>query len=172
MATAEDLRKEFTSFMDQEDIVYEVVNREDNIVRLAFGGRGFKTGGGADTEIFVDFDEDGDTADSVHFIARKFAKCKLGDYPQVLVKINDYNKRYRWCKFWLMKEGDCGYLVADFDAHLVPGASALECVQLSFTMSTIVEDVIIDLGDLVEPDGGKEHLRAMLEMLQRMLEEE
>lgn len=172
MATAEELRSEFTSFMDKEDIAYQVVNREDNIVRLAFGGRSFKTGGGADTEIFVDFDEDGDTADSVHFVARKFAKCKLEAYPQVLVKINDYNRRYRWCKFWLMKDDEYGYLVADFDAHLVPGASALECVKLSFTLSSIVEDVILDLGDLVEPDGGRAHLEAMLAMLQRMLEEE
>jgi hypothetical protein len=108
MATAEEFRKEFTSFMDKEGILYDVVNSEDNIVRLAFGERSFKTGGGAKTEIFVDFDEDGDTADSVHFLARKFATCSLENYPKVLVKLNEYNKKYCWCKFWMAQEDDHG----------------------------------------------------------------
>ena len=157
--------------MDQEDIVYEVVNREDNIVRLAFGGRDRK-GGGADTTIYVDFDEHGDEADSVHFVAQKFAKCTLENFPQVLVKVNDYNTRYRWVKFFVRREDDAAYLYADSDAVLIPGASALECVECSFRMSDIVENVIIDLGDLVEADDGKERLRAMMAALQRMLEEE
>lgn len=171
MATAEDLRKEFTSFMDQEGIKYQVTNQEDNIVRLAFAGRESK-GGGADTAIFVDFDEQGDEADSVHFVAHKFAKCSLADFPQVLVRINDYNARFRWVKFYVRREDDVAYLFADSDAVLVPGATALECVQCSFRMSDIVEDVIVDLGDLVEAADDKEHLRAMLAALQAMLGEE
>jgi hypothetical protein len=171
MATAEELRSEFTTFMDKEGIKYQVINQEDNIVRIAFAGRESK-GGGADTAIFVDFDEEGDDADSVHFVANRFAKCTLENYPQVLVKVNDYNARYRWVKFYVRREGDVAYLYSDSDATLIPGASALECVSTVFRMSDIVEDVILDLGDLVEADDGKEHLRAMLAALQEMLGEE
>lgn len=170
MATAEQLRAEFTSYMDQQGVKYRVTNDEDNIVRLSFAGRDSK-GGGADTTIFVDFDENGDDAGSVHFVAHKFASCTMQNYPTVLVKLNEFNARFRWVKFYVIEDGGKGYLTADSDAMLVAGAAAFECVASCFRMSDIVEDAIVELGDLIEPDDGKDELRAMLAALRHMLGE-
>ena len=61
MATAESLRQEFMRHMDSRGIKYTVFQEEDNIVYLAFGGD-------KETFVLVDFDEDGNDAESVHFV--------------------------------------------------------------------------------------------------------
>lgn len=170
MATAEDLRNEFTSFMDREGIVYQVTSEENNVVRMSFSGSDSK-GGGAHTTIWVDFDENDNNSQSVHFAAERFARCTPENLPVVIMKVNDYNMHYRWVKFFVRRDGDNIYLCADSDAMLIPGAAAIECVGSVFRMSDIVEDVILDLGDLVEPDDGKDQLRAMIAALQSMLDE-
>ena len=167
MATAEDLRAEFTAFMRANDVKYSIHNEADNIVKLEFAARPSK-GKGADTTVLVDFDEKGDQADSVHFVAWEFASCTEANYAQVLVKLNDYNRKYRWCKFWMKKTDNGGVITADADAKLVPGSSGLEVTGLAFTVSDIVEDVIIDLGDLVDVGGSgpsMDDILALLKML-------
>ena len=168
MATAEDLRAEFCAFMRDNNVKYTIHDEADNIVKLEFAARPSK-GKGADTTVLVDFDEKGDNADSVHFVAWEFASCTQANYAQVLVKLNDYNRKYRWCKFW-MKQTDNGggVITADADAKLVPGSSGLEVTGLAFTVSDIVEDAIIDLGDLVDAGGAgpsMDDILALLKML-------
>ena len=155
MATAEELRTEFTNYMDKEGFVYQVINSSDNIVRIGFEGRESK-GGGAQTVIFVDFDEEGDSAESAHFVAPDFARCPQSAYAVVLIKLNEYNSRYRWVKFHASNDDDDGdvRLHCDGDAVLSSGTVGAECLQIVIRMSNIVEDVILDLGDLVVPDGG------------------
>ena len=167
MATAEDLRAEFTEFMRANNVKFTIHNEADNIVKLEFAARPSK-GKGADTTVLVDFDERGDEADSVHFVAWEFASCTEANYAQVLVKLNDYNRKYRWCKFWMKKTDNGGVITADADAKLVPGSSGLEVTGLAFTVSDIVEDVIIDLGDLVDAGGSgpsMDDILALLKML-------
>ena len=168
MATAEDLRAEFTAFMDKNGIKYTVFDSADNIVRLQFAARSSKTGGGVNTSVFVDFDEDGDEARLVHFVANQFAHCKEENYAQVLVKLNEYNTRFRWVKFWVKKTDNGGVITADEDEMLIPGQSADEVTYTAFRMSDIVEDVILDLGDLVTPSTATPSMDELLELLKRL----
>ena len=171
MATAEDLRAEFTAFMREKGIKYSIHDEADNIVRLQFGGRSFKDGGGADTDIFVDFDENDDEARMVHFAAFEFASCTEENYAQVLVKLNEYNRRYRWVKFWMKKTDNGGVLTADEDEMLIPGQSADEVTHTAFRMSDIVEDVILDLGDLVVTDGNSPSMDEILALLKMLADQ-
>lgn len=145
MATAEELRKEFTDLMDQEDVAYTIFNTEDNIVSMAF-----VNGDGPTTTLHVDFDEDGDNSDSVHFVAHRVAKCSKEKIPAVILKVNDVNKRFRWCKFHVDIDDDFGWIDVYSDAQVYPGTVGIECVECAFRMASIIEDAIEMLGDLVE----------------------
>lgn len=170
MATAEDLRAEFTAFMREKGIKYSIHDEADNIVKLSFAGRSSKGGKGADTDIFVDFDEDGDEADTVHFVAWEFASCTQENFAEVLVKLNGYNRRFRWVKFWMKKTPNGGTITADMDAMLIPGSSANEVAHSAFRMSDIVEDVILDLGDLVITEGNSPSMDEILALLKMLAE--
>ena len=167
MSTAEDLRAEFTAYMRENDVKYTIQDEADNIVKLAFGATKSKDNGGARTEILVDFDEEGDKADSVHFVAWEFASCTNANFAEVLYKVNGYNRRYRWVKFWVKPTDDGGVLCADGDATVIPGMSAEEITHFAFRMSDIVEDVIVDLGNLVITGDSysKEDILALLQLL-------
>jgi hypothetical protein len=68
----------------------------------------------------------------------------------------------------MKKTDNGGVITADADAKLVPGSSGLEVTGLAFTVSDIVEDVIIDLGDLVDVGGSgpsMDDILALLKML-------
>ena len=169
MATAADLRNEMTTYMDQNGIKYRVVDEGDNIVRLSFAARESLPGGGASTQILVDFDEKDNEADAVHFVCYKFAQCSLDRMAEVLLKLNGYNTKYRWVKFYVRPEETTAYLYADTDARLVPGAAAKECVTTCFLMSDIVEEAIVDLGDLVQTgDEEDETRRKAFALLQQL----
>ncbi len=169
MATAEELRTEFTAFMREQGIKYSIHDEADNIVKLQFAGRSSK-GGGADTTVFVDFDEEGNSAESVHFVSWEFASCAEEKFAEVLVKINGYNRRFRWVKFWMKQTDNGGVISCDADAILIPGSSAEEVTQMAFRMSDIVEDAILDLGDLVVTDGDSPSMDEILALLKMLAE--
>lgn len=167
MATAEELRTEFTAFMREQGIKYSIHNEADNIVKLKFAPTSSKSGGGARVAVFVDFDED-DDARMVHFVVPEFGFCTEENYAQVLVKLNEYNRRYRWVKFWMKKTNSGGLLTADEDEMLIPGQSADEVTHTAFRMADIVEDVILDLGKLIASEGDGPTMEEVLAVLQAL----
>ena len=142
MVTAEQLRQEFMDHMDKLGVRYTVMDDEDNIVYLSFGG---------DTETFVivDFDEsnDGD-ANSVCFVSQGFAQVKQANVPAALVKLNEVNGRYRWVKFF-MRENQ---LTAIFDAKVYPGSVGDECTEMAVRMSNNIERALKDFEGIAVVD--------------------
>ena len=165
MATAQQLRIEFTEEMNRYRFDYTVIDVEDNVVKLRFAGRRDKEGGGVDTAVCVDFDEQGDEAVAVHFSVQRFASCGLDDQVPVVMRLNDLNRQFRWCKVWLEELAGTCWITADADARITPGSAGNECIMMCVTLSDIVEDMIIELGDLVEVSGGVRDMRQMMAQL-------
>lgn len=140
MATAESLRQEFMRHMDSRDIKYTVFDEDDNIVYLAFGGD-------KETFVLVDFDEDGNDAETVHFVSNNFAKAEKSKIPLALVRINEINRQYRWVKFYMSDDGE---ISADCDAVVSSGSVGPECVQIAIRMSNIIEDALDKLAGAAE----------------------
>ncbi len=177
MGKPEELFKEMCSYFDSEGIKYLVLNEEDNLVRLLFSGRSWKDGGGLDTKLFVDFDEQAeqDGSVTVHFASIDIAKCSDDNVPEALVRINALNKGYRWVKFWFDPNNNS--FNADADAIVFPGTVGKECTHYAFRMSGIVEDALLEMKDIFTPEDdsdtpSKDELLAMLETLRSMLEED
>lgn len=170
MSVGSDLRNEFTSYLDQSGFRYMVVSENDNIVLLGFSGRG-----GFDTRIYVDFDESVDAHGiaCVHFVAQDFAKCADENVAAVIVKLNEFNRRFRWTKFWLDQSDNT--ISADGDAMIFSGSTGRECLDYVIHVSEIVQLAYEDLGDLIikDADGSDEpdpaELLAMLEALRSMI---
>lgn len=158
MATAESLRQEFMRYMDSKDIKYTVFDEEDNIVYLAFGGD-------KETFVLVDFDEDGNNADSAHFLSSNFAKAEKATIPLALVRLNEINRQYRWVKFYMSDEGE---ISADCDAVLSPGSVGPECVQISMRMSNIIEDAIDKLAGAAEINEEAKRMLDIIALMKRL----
>ena len=156
MATAEDLRKEFMEFMDAKDMHYTVMDEEDNMVYLAFGGE-------TDTFVMVDFDEDGDDASSVHFSSLGFAKVEQDDMAAALVKLNEVNTKYRWATFFIHDNE----LSANCDAKIYPGSVGPECFELAIRLSNIIEDAIKDFAGIATPDEEKMKMLSFIAAMKR-----
>ena len=142
MATAEELRKEFTDYMDEREIKYTVLKEDDNIVYLAFGGD-------QDTYVMVDFDENDNDSESVHFSSHDFAVVEKANVPAALVKLNEVNQKYRWVKFYM---SDNNKLCADCDATIFPGSVGYECFRSACRLSDIIEIALKDFEGIAEPD--------------------
>lgn len=172
MTIGADLRREFTDYLDQKGYKYMVVDEEDNIVVLGFTGDRDTI----DTRIYVDFDERADmhSIACVHFVAQDFAKCADEKVGEVIIKLNDLNKRFRWVKFWLDKSDNT--ISADADALIFSGSTGEECLDYVLHVSHIVQEGYKELRSLIITDDGgdddgpsKEELLRMLEMLSGML---
>ena len=156
MVTAEDLRKEFTDFMDEHDIHYTVMDEKDNMVYLAFGGD-------QHTYVMVDFDEtDGRDAESVHFSSPGFATVEKANVPAALIALNKVNRKFRWVKFFM---GDDNKLCADCDATVFPGTVGQECFHCAGRMSDIIEHALKEFEGVAEVD---EETMKMLSMVAAM----
>ena len=174
MPTAEQLRQECLEYFDAQGIKYEIYDEGNNVVRLGFSASAEKPGGGVETAIFADFDEDGDNSSTIHFTTARCAECPKENIPQMLVALNEANKKYRWSKFWLdITEKEGAWFVAATDAMIFPGTVGEECARAIFTLSSITEDVLVELRDLLKLDDDKEaELRAMYERLKELFGDE
>ena len=173
MPTAEQLRKECTDFFEANNILYSVFDEERNVLKISFSASAEKDGGGTETMVYADFDEDGDNSDSVHFTTGRWAECPQENIPQVLVALNEANKKYRWAKFWLDISDEGAWFVGATDAMVFPGTVGLECARAIFTLSSITEDVLVGLRDLLKlGDDEEAQLRAMYEKLKVMFGDE
>lgn len=156
MATAEDLRKEFMDYLDAKGLHYTVMDENDNMVYLAFGGD-------QDTYVMVDFDEEDDDASSVHFNSMGFAKVEQSDLPAALIKLNEVNMKYRWAKFFIRDNelwGDC-------DAKIYPGTVGPECFELTIRLSNIIEEVIKDFAGIATPNDEKMKMLSLIAAMKR-----
>lgn len=134
MITAEQLRREFTDFMDANSANYTIMDQNDNVVFLAFGGD-------QDSYVMVDFDEtEGYDAESVHFSSHSFARIEQANLAAALIALNDANARYRWVKFYMLDNMLC----ADSDATIYPGNVGDECVKCAIRMSNIIVTALKD----------------------------
>jgi len=158
MPTADSLRQEFMKYMDSKDIKYTVFDEEDNIVYLAFGGD-------KETFVLVDFDEDGNNADSVHFLSGNFAKAEKAKIPLALVRVNEINRQYRWVKFYMSDEGE---ISADCDAIIAPGSVGPECVQIAMRMSNIIEDALDKLAGAAEINEEAKRMFDVIALMKRL----
>ena len=158
MATAESLRREFMSYMDKKDVKYTVFDEEDNIVYLAFGGD-------KETFVLVDFDEEGNDADSVHFVSQGFAKAERSKIPMALVKLNEINRQFRWVKFHMDEDG---VISADCDAVISPGTVGEECLQITIRMSNIIESALDKLDGVAEIDMDAKRTLDLLAVMKRL----
>ena len=139
---AKGMRNIWCRHMDAKGVKYSVLDEDDNIVLLSFGGKKF------DTIVLADFDENV-PCESVHFNSQHFAKCYKSNLPAVIIKLNELNRRFRWVKFWVDEEG---HLTADGDCMVYP-ASVAECVtHCCFRFSNILEDALEALKGYAEPD--------------------
>ena len=159
MATAEQLRHEFESFMKSKGINYTVIDESDNVIAMLFRGND------NDTHVVVDFDENGGEADGVHFFSERFAKCK-GSISSALPVINKLNRDYRWVTFFVDDEGA---ISATSDAIVYPGSVGPECVQCVFRMSGIIERALDELKSVAEIDLEAHHMLSMITLLRGRL---
>jgi hypothetical protein len=176
MASAPQLRDEFTAYLDTRGYRYQVVDQANNVVHLGFSSQSSSFV----TDIFVDFDEEPDAEGiaCVHFKAERFARCSDENVASVIVRLNDLNAQFRWVKFWLDKRNN--YLNADADAMIFEGTSARECLSYVLHVSQIVLRGYEELGDLVvnvnnggggdgSDDTSPEELMRMIDALKKML---
>ena len=140
MATAEQLRAEFQAYLESRGIDYAVVDEADNIVLLAFEGSKY------DTDVFCDFDEQGDEAESVHIVSQSYAKAF--DKTAALLKINEVNSRFRWVKTYMDEEG---FISSDLDAYVYPGIVGEEVTMLAISTSDIIEEILEHLEGVAIP---------------------
>lgn len=141
-ATAPQMRNAFARFMDTKGIKYTVLDDDDNIIYLAFGGSRY------DTFVLVDFDENV-PCDSAHFSSNGFAKIIPGKNAEALVKLNQINKKFRWVKFWMDDEGK---FTADCDAVLDMATVGEECLQVAIRLSNIIENALEELEGVAQMD--------------------
>ena len=172
MATAQELRQEFMQEMDKYGIEYLVASEDDNVVTLRFAAHEAKEGGGVETSILVNFDEQDNNAQAVHFAMQQFASCDTKNILAVLMKINEFNRDYRWCKVWIEQSGGRDWLTAESDAWITPGSAGNECIMMCVTVADIVEDIILALGDLVVPNSEAHELHSALTKVRDSIEEE
>lgn len=156
--TAAQMRQAFERHMDSEGIKYTVLDEDDSIVYLAFGGSRYET------FVLVDFDEDMPCT-SAHFNSPGFAKILPGKNAEVLVKLNQINKRFRWVKFWA---DDDGTLTADCDAVLDIDSVGKECLEVSIRLSNIIENALDELKGIAELDADKKMQLSLVAALKKM----
>ena len=112
MATATQLREAFVKELHREGMKFELLSEEENIVVVPVKTRGAKF------IVFVDFDEDGDEADTVNFVEPSIARVvDAAKIPEIIVKLNQVNSDYRFAKCYLNDARDrvaCDYnLIVD-----------------------------------------------------------
>ncbi|MEI2998100.1 MAG: hypothetical protein V8T51_02360 [Senegalimassilia faecalis] len=96
MATATQLREAFVKELHREGMKFELLSEEENIVVVPVKTRGAKF------IVFVDFDEDGDEADTVNFVEPSIARVvDAAKIPEIIVKLNQVNSDYRFAKCYL-----------------------------------------------------------------------
>lgn len=96
MATATQLREAFVKELRREGMKFELLSEEENIVVVPVKMRGAKF------IVFVDFDEDGDEADTVNFVEPSIARVvDAAKIPEIIVKLNQVNSDYRFAKCYL-----------------------------------------------------------------------
>lgn len=173
MSLYKDLFTKLTEFFTDQGVKYRVVSESDNIVELLFAGRAHKDGGGIDTKVIVDFDEQdvGDGTVTVHLASLSCGKIKDENVPEAIVRINGLNRSFRWVKFWFDDRDNT--LNGDADAIVAPESVGPELLHYIIVMSNIVEDALIEMKDIVDPDGGMpmptlDELEALLELLRGM----
>lgn len=175
MALYEDLFQKLTKFFDDAGIKYTVLSEEKHIVELLFAARNHKYGGGVDTKVVIDFDEQdvGDGTVTTHIASLACGKIQDEKVPEAIFRINSLNKQFRWVKFWFDDEDNT--LNADADAIIAPESVGHELLHYTIVMSNIVEDALIQMKDIVEPQGtmpSLSDLEHLLELLRSMMEED
>lgn len=140
MATAEDLRYEFQSYLEREDVIFQVINSSDNIIRV-----GYNTDAG-DVEVLVDFDENDNDAFCVHFFTQT-GKCSSGYEPKAYIACNNWNRDHRWVKFYVDKDSD---IDADCDANIFPGSVGKDCLTVIHMIVLNVEEFRKENGEIIE----------------------
>lgn len=121
--------KLFMAFLDAEEITYDVVNEEKNIISL---GTKLKN-----TRIDIYFQFDADNS-NIHIEGLNFVEVPEDAYDKLYSVINSVNLAYRWVKFTLNTANSV--LAAEADAVITIDTAADITNELMLRLASIVDD--------------------------------
>lgn len=143
MATATQLREAFVKELRREGMKFELLSEEENIVVVPVKTRGVKF------IVFVDFDEDGDEADTVNFVEPSIARVvDAAKIPEIIVKLNQVNSDYRFAKCYLNDARD--RVACDYNLIVDERNAGPVCVRVLRIVVSCASRYIEELGDLVK----------------------
>lgn len=145
MATATELRQEFTAYLDEKEYYYNVVSEEENKITMRFAARQSVSQGKIGTKVTIKFDK-GDDCESVHLACYYFASCTKENAAKVVLKLNELNRTLRWTKFYIDDDYD---ITADMDVPVVQGSVGPTLIYAVLKTSALAERGAVELGDLV-----------------------
>lgn len=143
MATATKLRKAFVKELERNDMKFDLVSEENNIVVVPVKS------GNVKLMLFVDFDDDGDEADKVNFIEPSIAWVRdRSKLPEIIVKLNQLNCDYRFAKCYL--NDDRERIVCDYNLIVDENNVGPVCLHALRVVAAGAVRYIDELGDLVK----------------------
>lgn len=143
MATATQLRKAFVSELVRKDMKFDLLSEEENIVVVPMKADGVKL------VIFVDFDEDGDEADTVNFIVPSIARVvDRSKLREIIVKLNQINCDYRFAKCYLNDERT--KVACDYNLIVDEHNAGPVCMNVLHLVVASAVRYVEELGDLVK----------------------
>lgn len=125
-------RQEFMDALDSMNIKFTLLNEEDNLLHI-----GVMSNTGVKTDIFVDFDETkgGEELPSCKFIAPSLAVAPEEKTVNMLVALNELNRKFRFAKFSLSEENQVSVQI---DIFFRGGDAVDECL---FALQSIIRIV-------------------------------
>lgn len=143
MATATQLREAFAKELRNEGMKFELLSEEENIVVVPVKANGVKF------IVFVDFDEDGDDADTVNFVEPSIARVvDAAKIPEIIVKLNQINGDYRFAKCYLNDARD--RVACDYNLIVDEHNAGPVCLRALRIVVSCASRYIDELGDLVK----------------------
>lgn len=143
MATATQLREAFVKELRREGMKFELLSEEEDIVVIPVKTRGVKF------IVFVDFDEDGDEADTVNFVEPSIARVvDAAKIPEIIVKLNQVNSDYRFAKCYLNDARD--RVACDYNLIVDERYAGPVCMRALRIVVSCASRYIEELGDLVK----------------------
>ena len=131
MSTVEKRVESFTDFLEGKVIDYRT---SGNTVLIVTGLENIQL-----AKFAVTFDDGGA---SVHIAALGIARAPQERIERVVPVLNNLNRRFRWCKFFVDHDGD---VIADCDALIYDDTANDTCLELIAHVASVIDDAYLDV---------------------------
>lgn len=131
MSTQAERIESFTDYINEKGADFRV---SDGTVLVVTGLENIQL-----AKFAVSFDSDGDSA---HIAALGIARAPHDRHERVIPVLNNLNRRFRWCKFFIDSDGD---VIADCDELVYDGSADDACWQRVAHMASVIDHAYPDV---------------------------